>query len=57
MRHVPKPDLLHALKQSLRDLENLKLLSPKDLDIPALRRDLKEKIAAIEAQQKESPDN
>jgi hypothetical protein len=50
MRHVPKADLLEALKQSLRDLENLKLVSPNDLDSLNLRRNLKEQTAAIERQ-------
>lgn len=50
MRQVPKADLLNALRQSLREVENLKLLSPDDLDILDLRRSLKERIAAIEGQ-------
>jgi hypothetical protein len=57
MHETPKADLLAALKQSLHDLENVKLLSPDDLDIVELRRDLKEKIAAIEAQQRQSRNN
>jgi hypothetical protein len=49
-RHVPQADLLQAMKDSLRDLENLKLLSPADLEIVDLRRSLKERIAALERQ-------
>jgi hypothetical protein len=52
MRHAANADLLEALKQSLRDVETLKLISPSDLDILELRNDLKEKISAIEAQQR-----
>jgi len=48
MRDVPKADLLDALKQSLRDLENLKLLSPNDLAVLDLRRSLKDQVAALE---------
>jgi hypothetical protein len=46
MRHIPKTDLLEAMKESLRDLENLKLLSPNDLEILNLRRTLKDQIVA-----------
>ena len=51
MRHIPQPDLLEAMKASLRDLDNLKLLSPDDLEILDLRRNLREQIAALERQQ------
>ena len=44
-------DLLQALKQSLLDLDNLKLLNPDDLGILDLRRSLREQIAALERQQ------
>jgi hypothetical protein len=50
MRDIPKADLLEALKQSLRDLDNVKILSPNDLEVLNLRRTLKEQIAAIERQ-------
>jgi hypothetical protein len=53
MRHIPQADLLQALKQSLHDLDNVKLLSPDDLDILDLRRNLREQIAAIERQASE----
>jgi hypothetical protein len=53
MRHVPQPGLLDGLKQALRELENLKLLSPRDLDILDLRRTLREKILRIENQQRQ----
>ena len=46
MRHTP--DLLEAMKQSLRDLETLKPLNPDDLEIVDMRRTLKEQIAALE---------
>jgi hypothetical protein len=33
MRHFLEPELLDAMKDCLRDLDNVKLLSPDDLDI------------------------
>ena len=48
MPHIPQPDLLEAMKASLRELNSLKLLSPDDLEILDLRRNLKEQIAAME---------
>lgn len=48
MRHISKAELLEAMKQSLHDLENLKLLSPNDLEILGLRRSLRERIAVLE---------
>lgn len=54
MRHVCETDLLQALKQSLHDLDNLKLLSPNQREILDLRRSLKEQIAALERQQSEA---
>lgn len=51
MRHIPAADLLRALKQSLLDLDGLKLISPNDLEILDLRRCLKEQIAALERHQ------
>ena len=51
MRHIiVETDLLQAMKDSLRDLDNLKLISPDDLEILNLRRSLKEQIAAFERQ-------
>jgi len=48
MRHVPKPELVHAMKDCLRDLENTKLISPNDLDIIDETRILRKKIAELE---------
>jgi len=50
MRHVSKSELLEAMKESLRNLENTKLLSPNDLDILKSRHDLEAKIAKLERQ-------
>lgn len=50
MRHIPHRDLLQAMKASLHDLENLKLLSPDDLEILNLRHSLQNRIAALERQ-------
>lgn len=50
MRHMGNADLLlEGLKQSLRDLDNLKLLGPCDLEILEVRRNLKKQIAALES--------
>jgi hypothetical protein len=51
MRHTLTTDLLEAMRECLGNLENLRLLSPDDLDILELRRDLKGKIAVLERQQ------
>jgi hypothetical protein len=56
MRHIPQTELLEALRQSLRDLERLTLLSPEDLQIIEARRNLKAKIASMEEQQGQSDD-
>jgi len=54
MRDVMNANSLEALKQSLRDSEALKLIGPSDLDILDMRRDLKQRISALEAQQEQS---
>ena len=48
MRHVPRPELVEAMKDCLRDLENTKLISPDDLDIIDEKRILRQKIAELE---------
>ncbi len=48
MRHVPKPELVDAMKDCLRDWENTKLISPDDLDIIDEKRILRQKIAELE---------
>ena len=53
MRRIPQAELLRAMKQSLRDLDNLKLLNPNDLEILHLRRTLREQIDRLERQQSE----
>ena len=53
MHHVSKPELLEAIKESLRNLENMKLLNPNDLDILKSRHDLEAKIAKLERQDSE----
>ena len=53
MHHVSKPELLEAIKESLRNLENMKLLNPNDLDILKSRHDLEAKIARLERQDPE----
>jgi hypothetical protein len=46
--YVPRAELLEAMKGCLHDLEELKLLSPDDLDIIDERRTLRQKIAELE---------
>jgi hypothetical protein len=50
MRHTPirEPELLDAMKDCLRDLENVQLLSPDDLDIVDQKRTLRQGIAELE---------
>ena len=48
LRHIPRSDLLEAMKQSLRKLNNLKLLSPDDLALLPLKRNLNAQIAELE---------
>ena len=50
MRHVSKPELLEAMRETLRNLENTQLLSPGDLDLLKSRHDLEAKIATLERQ-------
>jgi hypothetical protein len=47
MRHVPQSELQDA-KQRLRELEELKLLSPEDLDILSAKRALRQKVSELE---------
>ena len=46
--HVPKQELLRVMKDCLRDLENVKMLSPDDLSIVDQKRTLRETIAQLE---------
>jgi hypothetical protein len=48
LRHIPRSELLDAMKESLRKLSGLKLLSPDDLAILPLKRNLKAQIAELE---------
>jgi hypothetical protein len=45
---VLKTELLEAMKGCLHDLEEMKLLSPDDLDIIDERRILRQKISELE---------
>jgi hypothetical protein len=45
---LKRSELLDVLKGCLRDLEDIKLLSPDDLDIIDQKRILREQIAALE---------
>jgi hypothetical protein len=48
MVQVLRADLLDAMKDCLRDLEIVKLLSPDDLDILDEKRILRQKIDELE---------
>jgi hypothetical protein len=48
MHHVSKLELLDAMKDCLHDLENVKLISPDDLDIIDEKRILRHNIAELE---------
>jgi hypothetical protein len=48
MRQIPRAELLDAMKEGLRDLENTQLLSPDDLDIINQKRTLRQQIAKLE---------
>lgn len=48
MVQVLRADLLDAMKDCLRDLETVKLLSPDDLDILDEKRILRQKIDGLE---------
>jgi hypothetical protein len=45
---VSKPELLDAMRESLQKLEQLKLISPEDLDIIDERRILRREIDELE---------
>ena len=48
MGHIPQPELLDSLKTRLCELENLRLLSPDDLQIVSERRRLRQQIDELE---------
>jgi len=53
---VSKPELLDAMKESLQKLEQLKLISPEDLDIIDERRILRREIDELEQECRQSRD-
>jgi len=48
MRHVFQPELLDAMKDCLRDLENVKTVSPDDPQLVNLKQNLRKKITELE---------
>jgi len=54
---VSKPELLDAMKESLQKLEQLKLISPEDLDIIDERRILRREIDELEQECRQSRDH
>ncbi len=48
MRHVLQPELLDAMKACLRDLENVKTVSPDDPQLVKLKQNLRKKITELE---------
>lgn len=53
MRRIPRPDLLQAMKESLRDLEK-SVKQPHNPEILKVGRTLKEQIEALERQQSQT---
>jgi hypothetical protein len=56
MPHVLKPELLDAMKDCLRDLENVQLISPEDLDIIDQKRFLRQIIGELENEESDGYD-
>lgn len=50
MRHDLRHEFLEAMKDCLRDLENVKLISPDDVDIIYQKRVLRQKIKELESE-------
>jgi hypothetical protein len=48
MRHLLKTQLLDALKDSVRDVESLKLIPEDDPQVAVIRNDLRNTITQIE---------
>ena len=48
MRHLLKTQLLDALRDSLRDVESLKLIPEDDPQVAVIRNDLRNTITQIE---------
>ena len=44
-------EMLESLKQQLKDLDQIKLISPEDLAIVSLKNSLKRQIADLEREQ------
>ena len=51
MRQLLKTQVLDALKESLRDLENLKLVCANERDVLLLKEHLRNKITELENEQ------
>jgi hypothetical protein len=54
---VSKPELLDAMRESLQKLEQLKLISPEDLEIIDERRILRREIDELEQECRQSRDH
>jgi hypothetical protein len=54
---VSKPELLDAMRECLQKLEQLKLISPEDLDIIDERRILRRNIDKLEWECRQSRDH
>jgi hypothetical protein len=57
LRHIPTPELLDAMRESLRKLDNLNLLSPDDLAMLPLKRNIEDQISKLERQSMEVPND
>jgi hypothetical protein len=57
LRHIPTSELLDAMRESLRKLETLDLLSPNDLTMLPLKRNIEDQISKLERQSMEVPND
>lgn len=55
-RHRFTSEVLAALKETLRGLEGLKMISPDDPSVAPLRKDLQEKIDELEGKSATHPE-
>jgi hypothetical protein len=50
MPHGQKRELIDAMNDTLRALDDTKLISPEDLEIMTLKRTLRNKVAQLECE-------
>ena len=50
MPHGQKRELIDAMNDTLRAIDDTKLISPEDLEIKAVKRTLRNKVAQLECE-------